>query len=157
MSGLKKLWGPLKGRWVKPEVREAVVELVDYGIRRVGMPRKRLLRWLGLAPGEYYDWKHRQGQPNRHNGQIPSRHWLQAWEREAIIRSSESLAMRINEWHEMYIALRNPRERSPQVGPGDPLWGQRRWNAEQSLSVLTSPESQQTVPAAEYRPAHHRA
>src|SRR5918992_1561918 len=66
MSGLKKLWGPLKGRWVKPEVREAVVELVDYGITRVGMPRKRLLHWLGLAPGKYYDWKRRQGQPNRH-------------------------------------------------------------------------------------------
>lgn len=26
---VKKLWGALKGRWVKPEVREAVVELVD--------------------------------------------------------------------------------------------------------------------------------
>jgi putative transposase len=75
----------LKGRWVKPEVREAVVELVDDGITRVGMPRKRLLHWLGLAPGKYYDWKRRQGQPNRHNGQIPSRHWLQPWEREAIV------------------------------------------------------------------------
>jgi len=75
----------LKGRWVKLEVREAVVELVDYGTGRVGMPRKRLLRWLGLAPGKYYDWKRRQGQPNRHNGQIPSCHWLQPWEREAII------------------------------------------------------------------------
>lgn len=75
----------MKGRWVKPEVREAVVELVDYGITRVGMPRKRLLHWLGLAPGKYYDWKRRQGQPNRHNGQIPSRHWLQPWEREAIV------------------------------------------------------------------------
>ena len=75
----------MSGRWVKPEVREAVVELVDYGITRVGMPLKRLLRWLGLAPGKYYDWKRRQGQPNRHNGQIPSRHWLQPWEREAIV------------------------------------------------------------------------
>jgi putative transposase len=84
-SELKKLWGPLKGRWVKPEVGEAVVERVDYGIRRVGMPRKRLLRLLGLAPGNYYDWKRCQGQPNRHNGQIPSRHGLQPWEREAII------------------------------------------------------------------------
>jgi hypothetical protein len=70
MSGLKKLWGPLKGRWVKPEVREAVVELVDYGITRVGMPRKRLLRWLGLAPGKYYDWKRRQGQSNMRLGLI---------------------------------------------------------------------------------------
>jgi hypothetical protein len=43
----------LKGRWVKPEVREAVVERIDYGIRRVGMPLKGLLRLLGLAPGNY--------------------------------------------------------------------------------------------------------
>jgi hypothetical protein len=75
----------LKGRWVKPEVREAVVEPVDDGIRRVGRPRKRLLRLLGLAPGNYYEWKHQQGQPNQHNGQIPSRHGLPPWEREAII------------------------------------------------------------------------
>jgi putative transposase len=75
----------LKGRWVKPEVREAVVELVDYGTGRVGLPCKRLLRWLGLAPAKYYDWKRRQGQPNHHNGQIPSRHWLLPWEREVII------------------------------------------------------------------------
>jgi putative transposase len=49
MSELKKFWSPLKGRWVKPEVREAVVELVDYGIMRVGMPRKRRLGLVGLA------------------------------------------------------------------------------------------------------------
>ncbi|MGH9955508.1 MAG: transposase [Pyrinomonadaceae bacterium] len=81
----KQLWSALRGRWVKPEVREAVVELVDYGITRVGMPLKRRLRWLRLARGKYYDWKRRQGQPNRHNGQIPSRHWLQPWEREASV------------------------------------------------------------------------
>ena len=61
------------------------MERVDYGTGRVGMPLKRLLRLLGLAPSKYSDWQRRQGRPNRHNGQIPSRHGLQPWEREAII------------------------------------------------------------------------
>lgn len=71
---------------MKLEIRDAVVELVDYGTERVGLTRKRLLRWLGVAPGKYYDWKQRQGQPNRHNAQVPSRHWLLDWEREAIVK-----------------------------------------------------------------------
>jgi len=65
---------------VKPEVREAVVTLIEYGTTRVGLPFKRLLRWLGLAPGKYYDWKRRQDQPNRHNGQIPNLQRLLPWE-----------------------------------------------------------------------------
>ncbi len=56
-----------------------------YGTERVGLPLKRLLGWLELSPGKYHAWKKRQGQPNDHNAKVPSRHWLLAWEREAII------------------------------------------------------------------------
>jgi transposase InsO family protein len=75
----------LRGRWVKPAIRDEVVELLSYGTGRVGLPLKRLLGWLDLAPGKYQAWKQRQGQPNQHNAQTPSQHWLLAWEREAII------------------------------------------------------------------------
>ena len=70
---------------MKPEIRDAVVELIDYGRERVGLPLTRLLGWLELAPGKYYAWKQRQGQANRHNASVPSRHWLLDWEREAMI------------------------------------------------------------------------
>lgn len=62
-----------------------MVALIEYGTQRLELPLTRLLGWLALAPGKYYEWRRRQGQPNRHNGIIPSRHWLQSWEREAII------------------------------------------------------------------------
>jgi transposase InsO family protein len=62
-----------------------VLKLVSYTTQRVGMPLKRVLRWLELSSGKYYDWRRRQGQANRHNAKVPSRHWLQAWEREAIV------------------------------------------------------------------------
>jgi transposase InsO family protein len=70
---------------VKPPIRDAVVKLMAYGTERVGLPRKPLLDWLELSAGKYYAWKQRQGQPNQHNARVPSRHWLLAWEREAII------------------------------------------------------------------------
>ncbi|MDX1489235.1 MAG: IS3 family transposase [Acidiferrobacterales bacterium] len=75
----------MTGCWVKPEIRDAVVALMAYGTERVGLPLKRLLGWLELSPGKYHAWRQRQGQPNRHNAQVPSSHWLLAWEREAII------------------------------------------------------------------------
>ncbi len=75
----------MTGGWVKPEIRDAVVELMAYGTQRVELPLKRLLGWLELSPGKYHAWKQRRGRANRHNAQVPSRHWLLAWEREAII------------------------------------------------------------------------
>ena len=70
---------------MKPQIRDAVVELVAYGTERVGLPLKRLLGWLELSPGKYHAWRQRRGQPNEHNAPVPSRHWLLSWEREAII------------------------------------------------------------------------
>jgi hypothetical protein len=75
----------LNGIGVKPEIRDGVVELIGYGTERVGLPLKRLLRWLDLAPGKYYDWTQRRGQPNAPNAKVPSRHGLLAWGREAIL------------------------------------------------------------------------
>ena len=62
-----------------------MLELVSYATERVGLPLKRVLGWLELPSGKYYDWQRRQGQANCHNGRVPSRHWLQPWEREAIV------------------------------------------------------------------------
>lgn len=70
---------------MKPVVRDAVVELIGYATGPVALPLKRVLGWLELAPSKYYAWCRRRGQANRHNGRIPSRHWLLDWEREAII------------------------------------------------------------------------
>ena len=48
------------------------------------MSTARLIRWLGLSPGKYYDWKERYGKVNEHNAWVPRDHWLLDWEKEAI-------------------------------------------------------------------------
>lgn len=44
-----------------------------------------LVSQLGIPPGKFYDWQRRYGQPNAHNGRIPRDHWLEDWERQAIV------------------------------------------------------------------------
>lgn len=46
----------------------------------------RLVRWLKVAPSKFYDWRKRYGRVNLHNGWIPRDRWLEAWEKEAIVR-----------------------------------------------------------------------
>jgi transposase InsO family protein len=44
----------------------------------------------GINRCKFYDWKKRAGQPNRHNGKIPKKHWLTPEERDAIIDYARS-------------------------------------------------------------------
>ena len=49
------------------------------------LPAKDFIAWIGVARGKFYDWKKRYGKLNEHNGKIPRDHWLEDWERQAII------------------------------------------------------------------------
>ena len=49
------------------------------------LPAKRLLTWLDLGEGKFYDWKNRYGKVNEHNGKIPRDWWLEDGERQAIL------------------------------------------------------------------------
>jgi transposase InsO family protein len=44
-----------------------------------------LLGWLGLQAGKYYNWSTRYGKANEHNASVPRDHWLEEWEKQAII------------------------------------------------------------------------
>jgi transposase InsO family protein len=44
-----------------------------------------LIRELGISRSKYYSWISRNGQPNRHNGQIPRYFWILPHERKAIL------------------------------------------------------------------------
>lgn len=48
------------------------------------MPASKLAVWLGVGK-KLYAWKSRYGKANEHNGQVPRDHWLELWERRAII------------------------------------------------------------------------
>lgn len=62
-----------------------MVDYIRHWTKRSELPVKRLLSWLGLREGKYYDWTHRYGQANEHNGQVPRDWWLEEWEKQAIL------------------------------------------------------------------------
>lgn len=62
-----------------------MVDYVNRWTERAELPAKRLLGWLGLREGKFYDWKNRYGKANEHNGQTPRDWWLEDWEKQAIL------------------------------------------------------------------------
>ena len=49
------------------------------------LPAARFITWLGVHRAKFYDWQKRYGKANEHNALVPRDHWLEAWEREAIL------------------------------------------------------------------------
>ena len=47
---------------------------------------EQLLRWIGLSSRKFRDWRSRYGKVNEHNFLVPRDHWLEAWEKEAIVK-----------------------------------------------------------------------
>jgi len=46
---------------------------------------KTLVAWIGIDRSKYYHWKDRYGMVNEHNAWVPRDHWLEDWERQAIV------------------------------------------------------------------------
>lgn len=44
-----------------------------------------LIEWLKIGASKFYDWRLRYGKVNEHNAWIPRDHWLEDWEKKAII------------------------------------------------------------------------
>jgi putative transposase len=75
----------LNGAWVPHDTRDQIVDYVNHWTKRAELPARRLLGWLGLGTSKFHDWKHRYGQVNEHNGQVPRDWWLEDWEKQAIL------------------------------------------------------------------------
>lgn len=52
---------------------------------RTELPVVKFVGWLGIARAKFYDWRDRYGKVNEHNAKIPRDHWIELWEREAIV------------------------------------------------------------------------
>jgi len=70
---------------VAHDTRDEVVDYVRRWSERTELPAKRLVQWIGLGMSKYYDWQQRYGRVNEHHQLVPRDHWLEAWEREAIV------------------------------------------------------------------------
>ena len=60
------------------------MDFVSYWSERAELPAKQFALWLAIGK-KLYAWRKRYGKVNEHNGKIPRDHWLEAWERQAII------------------------------------------------------------------------
>jgi len=47
---------------------------------------EQLLRWIQLSSRKFRDWRTRYGKANEHNHLVPRDHWLEMWEKEAIVK-----------------------------------------------------------------------
>jgi len=70
---------------VAPDIRDTVVDFVMYWSSRTGLATLLLVGWIEISRSKFYDWKMRYGRVNEHNGSVPRDHWLEPWEREAIV------------------------------------------------------------------------
>jgi len=75
----------LKGVWVPHDTRDQVVDFVNRWSSKTGIAVFCLLLWLGLATSKWHDWKRRYGKVNEHNAWIPRDHWLEEWEKQAVV------------------------------------------------------------------------
>ena len=67
------------------DARDEVVDFVRHWSKKTKISRKQFVHWLGISKGKFYDWRKRYGKVNEHNGLIPRDHWLDDWERAAIL------------------------------------------------------------------------
>jgi len=70
-----------------------VIDFVRRWNQKTEIAVDRLVTWVGLSRGKYYEWRERYGKVNEHNGWIPRDAWLAPWEREAIVPSSSAPAI----------------------------------------------------------------
>jgi transposase InsO family protein len=74
---------------VEPDLRDEAVDFISRWSERAGFPIDRLLAWLGLSVGKYYNWRQRYGRNNQHNSSVPRDFWLTEPEKKAILDFQE--------------------------------------------------------------------
>jgi putative transposase len=62
-----------------------VVDFVRTWADKTEVARHRLIAWVGIARSKFFDWQCRFGRANEHNAWVPRDHWLEEWEKQAIV------------------------------------------------------------------------
>ena len=66
-------------------MRDEVIDYVRTWADKTKIHARRLVDWIGIDRSKFYQWKDRYGKVNEHNAWVPRDHWLEAWEKQAII------------------------------------------------------------------------
>ena len=67
-----------------------MVDFIRTWSEKTGLLIDRLLGWLELSAGKFYDWRQRYGKTNQHNGWVPRDFWLTEEEKKAILNFASS-------------------------------------------------------------------
>ena len=59
---------------------------MHYWSDRTELSLRQMLKWLEISPSKFYEWQKRYGKVNEHNAWIPRDHWIEDWEKEAILK-----------------------------------------------------------------------
>jgi transposase InsO family protein len=62
-----------------------VIDYVRAWSDKTELRAKALVGWIGIPRSKYYQWQQRYGQVNEHNAYVPRDHWLDDWEKQAIL------------------------------------------------------------------------
>jgi transposase InsO family protein len=66
-------------------VRDEVVDFVNHWSRRAELAVQQMVGWLSVSSSKFYNWRCRYGKVNEHNAWVPRDHWLEDWEKAAIL------------------------------------------------------------------------
>lgn len=66
-------------------MRDEIVDFVNLWSKRTELAVQRMVDWLGVSSSKFYDWRGRYGKVNEHNAWVPRDHWLEDWEKAAIL------------------------------------------------------------------------
>ena len=66
-------------------MRDQIVDFVRGWSDKTEIGAGRFVVWLGVVGSKFYDWRNRYGKVNEHNGWVPRDHWLDDWEKKAIV------------------------------------------------------------------------
>ncbi len=98
---------------MEPDKRDAVVDCVRYWSDRTSLPATRLVGWIGIGRGKFYQRRGRYGKANEHNAWIPRDFWLRPWEREAIVAYCNDHPTE----GDVEIIIQRAREKYPEAKP----------------------------------------
>ena len=62
-----------------------ILDFIQRWAPRTELPALQLVAWIGMGRSKFYDWKERYGKANEHNALVPRDHWLEPWEKQAIL------------------------------------------------------------------------
>jgi len=62
-----------------------MVDFVRLWSKKSGIASKVLVKWIGVSLSKFHDWRRRYGRGNQHNAWLPREHWVEEWEKAAIL------------------------------------------------------------------------